>query len=69
MLAAFAHHARGAGAALRVLRSLLVGLFGFTGFFAVLAPTIERIGIALSFAAATLVALAIQGLTLTALRR
>src|SRR6266436_4491589 len=50
VLAAFAHHASGAAAATGVLRGLLVGLFGFIGFFAVLASTIERLGIALSFA-------------------
>jgi hypothetical protein len=64
VLAAFAHHQSGAAAAGRVLRGLLIGLFGFTGFFLLLALTIERIGIAASFAAATLVALAIQGISL-----
>ena len=66
VLAAFAHHQSGAAAAGRVLRGLLIGLFGFTGFFLLLALTIERIGIAGSFAAATVVALLIQGLTLWA---
>jgi len=44
----------------------LIGLFGFTGFFLLLAVTIETIGIAASFAAATALALLIQGLTLWA---
>src|SRR5438874_5071184 len=64
VLAAFAHHLSGAAAAGRVLRGLLIGLFGFTGFFLLLALAIEPIGIAASFAAATALALLIQGLTL-----
>ena len=66
VLAAFAHHQSGAAAAGRVLRGLLIGLFGFTGFFLLLALAIEPIGIAASFAAATALALLIQGLTLWA---
>jgi hypothetical protein len=69
VLAAFAHHLSGAAAAGRVLRGLLIGLFGFTGFFVLLALTIEPIGIAAAFAAATALALAIQGGSLWALRR
>ncbi len=69
VLAAFAQRARGAAAATGVLRGLLVGLFGFTGFFAVLAPAIGRLGVAAAFVLATLVALAIQGATLAMLRR
>ena len=69
VLAAFAHRTRGAPAATAVLRGLLVGLFGFVGFFAVLASTMERLGVALSFAAATALAFAIQGATFTALHR
>jgi len=64
VLAAFAHHLSGAAAAGRVLRGLLIGLFGFTGFFLLLALAIEPIGIASAFAAATVLALAIQGVTL-----
>jgi hypothetical protein len=66
VLAAFAQRQSGAAAAGRVLRGLLIGLFGFTGFFLLLALTIEAIGIAASFAAATALALLIQGLTLWA---
>jgi hypothetical protein len=66
VLAAFAHQQSGAAAAGRVLRGLLIGLFGFTGFFLVLALTIEPLGIAVSFAGATALALLIQGLTLWA---
>jgi len=66
VLAAFAHHQSGAAAAGRVLRGLLIGLFGFTGFFLLLTVTIEPIGIAGAFAMATALALAIQGVSLWA---
>jgi hypothetical protein len=46
------------------LRGLLIGLFGFTGFFLLLAVTIESVGIAGGFAMATALALAIQGVSL-----
>jgi hypothetical protein len=65
----FSQHNRGAAAGVQVLRGLLIGLFAFTGFFALLASTIEHIGIAASFAAATLVALTIQGCSLWLMRR
>ena len=61
VLAAFAHRLSGAAAAGRVLRGLLIGLFGFTGFFLLLALTIEPLGIAVAFAAAT--ALAVSAIT------
>jgi hypothetical protein len=64
VLAAFAHRQSGAAAAGRVLRGLLIGLFGFTGFFLCLALAIEPLGIAASFAAATALALSIQGVSL-----
>jgi len=60
VLAAFSHRGRGAAAAIQVLRGLLTGLYSFTGFFATLALTIERLGIAAGFAAATAVALVVQ---------
>jgi hypothetical protein len=69
VLAAFGQHGRGPAAAAQVLRGLLTGLFAFTGFFAVLASTLVRLGIAESFAAATVVALAIQAVSLLVLRR
>jgi hypothetical protein len=69
VLAAFSHRGRGPAAATQVLRGLLIGLFAFTGFFALLATTIERLGIAASFAAATVLALAIQGCSLWLMRR
>jgi hypothetical protein len=69
VLAAFGHHRRGPAAAVQVLRGLLIGLFAFVGFFAALALTIAAHGIAFAFIAATLVALALQGISLTMMRR
>ena len=69
VLTAFSHHGRGPAAAIQVLRGLLIGLYAFIGFFAVLASTIERAGIAAAFVAATLVALVIQGCSLWLMRR
>ena len=69
VLAAFAHRLSGAAAAERVLRGLLIGLFGFTGFFLLLAATVQQTGLAASFAAATALALMIQGGSLWLLRR
>jgi hypothetical protein len=69
VLTCFAHRASGAAAATGVLRGLMIGAFGFTGFFAVLAPLLHHLGLAASFSTATLVALSIQGLTFAALRR
>ncbi len=68
VLAAFAHYARGVDAAVQVLRGLSVGLFGFIGFFAALAPALTRLAIAPAFAIATLVALSIQGVSFGRLR-
>lgn len=69
VLTAFSHHGRGPGAAIQVLRGLLIGLYAFIGFFTVLASMIERAGITASFVAATLVALVIQGCSLWLMRR
>ena len=69
VLAAFGHRHRGPAAAIQVLRGLMIGLFSFIGFFAVLASSIEWTGIAGGFAAATAVALVIQATSLRLLRR
>jgi hypothetical protein len=69
VLTAFAHHRNGSAAATRVLRGLLMGLFSFAAFFAVLGTTIVTIGIAASFAAALTATLAIQGASLWLIRR
>jgi hypothetical protein len=68
-LAVFAHRQQDAGAAVSVLRGLLFGLFGYTGFFLALGLAIEPAGLAPAFTAAILVNLSVQGLTLWVLRR
>ena len=68
VLAIFAHRQSGGDAANNVLRGLLLGLFSFGAFFLLLAVGLNRFGIGPSFLVATMTALAIQGLTLRAVR-
>jgi hypothetical protein len=60
ILAVFAHRLEGGAPAVEVLRGLLLGLFGFAGFFVVVGASIERVGVGPAFAAAVAVALALQ---------
>ncbi len=64
ILAIFAHQHQGPAAAAHVLRGLLYGMFAFTGFFIVLSLLIEKTSLAVSFGAAVLTALVIQGSSL-----
>jgi hypothetical protein len=64
ILTVFGHRAGGVGSAVQVLRGLLLGLFGFAGFFLVLGLAIERGGVALAFGAAIATTLAIQAASL-----
>jgi hypothetical protein len=59
ILTVFAHRA-GRAPAVQVLRGLLLGLFSFGAFFLVLGGSIERLGIAAGFGAATAAALVVQ---------
>ena len=68
ILTVFAHRAQGGPNAIGVLRGLLAGLFGFVGFFVVVAGSIGCVGVAPAFVAATLVALIVQLVSLRALR-
>jgi hypothetical protein len=68
VLAIFAHRQSGADAASNVLRGLLLGLLSFGAFFLVIALVLSRFGIGLTFLLAAVTALAIQGLTLRAVR-
>jgi hypothetical protein len=68
VLASFAHRLQGAGAAVGVMRGLLLGLFAFSAFFVVLATLLER-DVALAFVSAIVVALAVQGISLAVGRR
>lgn len=69
VLCVFAHRLDGTGAAIAVMRGLLLGLFSFAAFFAALAFLLEADGIALAFAIAIVAALAIQAASLAASRR
>lgn len=69
ILAIFAHQQQGSGAAITVLRGLLLGMFSFTSFFLTLSLLLQPAGIALTFAAAAIVALALQAGALWLLRR
>jgi len=68
VLASFARSVEGADAAVRVVRGLVLGLFAFACFFAVLSVLLER-DVALAFAAAVAVTLVVQGSALLAGRR
>jgi hypothetical protein len=68
VLAVFAHRMQDAAAARQVLWGLMLGLFAFAGFFAVIHLTIVPAGVAAAFAAAILCAAAVQGATLWTMR-
>ena len=69
ILTVFAHRHQGAAAAAHVLRGLLYGLFAFASFFLVLNLLLDRAGIAVAFLLASVVTLAIQGISLWVLRQ
>ena len=68
ILTVFAHRLNGPAGAAHVLRGLLFGLFGFSGFFLALSLLLESSGITIGFMAAVAAALVIQGLTFLVLR-
>lgn len=68
VLAAFAHRVVGRDAAVGVVRGLLLGLFAFASFFLAVAILLPQ-GIAVAFAVAIGLALAVQAATLVAGRR
>lgn len=69
VLACFAHRNEGPAAAIRVLRGLLLGLFAFLAFYAVLAGLLTRVGLGVAFAVAAAVCLAVHGASLWPLHR
>lgn len=69
VLSVFAQRIAGADSAIAVLRGLLAGLFAFSLFFLLVALLLEPRGIAVAFAAAIVVAIVAQGLSLVATRR
>ncbi|HET7467538.1 MAG TPA: hypothetical protein VFL29_12820 [Candidatus Dormibacteraeota bacterium] len=69
VLCVFAHRLQGPGAAIAVMRGLLLGLFSFAAFFAALAFLLEAEGIAIAFAIAIAATLVFQAATLAVGRR
>jgi hypothetical protein len=69
ILAIFAHRDQGPAAAAHVLKGLLYGMFAFTGFLITLSLLIEHASLTVSFGAAILAALLIQGLSLFILQQ
>lgn len=62
IMASFGYHLMGREHAIRFMRGLALGLFGFTAFFAALAALLGNVSLGLAFGAATVAALAVQGL-------
>src|SRR4029077_10011245 len=66
VLCVFARRLQGVAAGIAVMRGLLLGLFSFAAFFAVLAVLLEPAGIVPAFAIAIVAALVIQAGSLAA---
>lgn len=69
ILASFALRLEGRAAAVGLLRGLLVGLFSFSAFYALLAFLLPRIGTGGAFASAIAAALTVQGISLLRILR
>ena len=69
ILTIFSHRLQGPAGAASVLRGLLYGLFGFAGFYLVLALLLGHNSLGQAFGAAILITLVIQGVSLLVLRR
>ncbi len=67
-LTVFAHRQDGPGAATALLRGLVLGLYGWLGFFVILLVAMPAIGVLPAFVTATAGALGIQGISLRVLR-
>jgi uncharacterized membrane protein len=69
VLAVFAHAQRGGAAATQVVRGLCYGIIAFATFFLAIGALVDRAGIVVAFAAATVGALLVQSVTLTRIRK
>jgi uncharacterized membrane protein (GlpM family) len=69
VLTVFAHRVQGAAAARQVLRGLLMGLYGFASFFAVLSLLLPRTSVPLAFLGSALAAMLVQGVSFKLMRR
>lgn len=68
ILVIFAQRLQGPAGSVGVLRGLLFGLFGFTGFYLALALSLGKLNLGMAFLVATLATLLIQGISLGAMR-
>lgn len=68
VLAAFAHHMSGSAAAARLQRGIVVGIYSFAAFFLVVALLVEERSLVATYTWASAAALAVNGLSLLALR-
>jgi len=69
VLTVFTHHYQGGASAIRLLRGLVAGLWTMGVFFLVVAGTVERLGVGVSFALAATSDLACNGGSLWVLRK
>jgi hypothetical protein len=69
LLAAFAHRDQGAAAAVRLLRGMVLGSFGFATFMLVVGGLLVPLGVAATYALASGCALGVHGATLLVVRR
>lgn len=69
ILTIFAHRLQGPPGAAGVLRGLLYGMFGFAGFYLVLALLLGQVPLGTAFLAALLATLLVQGLSFLVLRQ
>ena len=69
ILGAFTHYFQGKAAACQLLRGVVIGSFTFAIFFLVIAGTIERWGIILTFSVAILALLLLHACSLWLMKR
>jgi hypothetical protein len=69
LLATFAHRDQGPPAAVRLLRGMVLGSFGFATFLLVVGAGLSRLGVVLTYTLAAAGALGVHGLTLAVVRR
>jgi hypothetical protein len=69
LLATFAHRDQGPGAAVQLLRGMVMGSFGFAAFMLIVGALLVTLGLGLTYTLAVATALAVHGLTLLLVRR
>jgi hypothetical protein len=69
VLGAFTHHSRGAGAAAHLLRGVVLGSLAHATMFVLIASLLVRHGLVWTYSWASLGAIAVNGLALSAVRR